>query len=74
MFCSHSLAFAFIHASDRLLINGLDFSLPKAGIVGVIGPNGAGKVRLAFTCERARTIVLSLKKNHICLGSVVNTH
>ena len=29
---------------DRLLIDNLDFSLPKAGIVGVIGPNGAGKV------------------------------
>ena len=30
---------------DRLLIDGLNFSLPAAGIVGVIGPNGAGKVR-----------------------------
>eukprot|EP00978_Attheya_sp_CCMP212_P012728 scaffold31860_cov49-Attheya_sp.AAC.1 len=30
---------------DRLLIDDLEFSLPKAGIVGVIGPNGAGKVR-----------------------------
>jgi len=26
---------------DRMLIDGLDFSLPPAGIVGVIGPNGA---------------------------------
>jgi ATPase subunit of ABC transporter with duplicated ATPase domains len=26
---------------DRLLIDGLSFSLPPAGIVGVIGPNGA---------------------------------
>jgi sulfate-transporting ATPase len=28
---------------DRLLMKGLDFSLPQAGIVGVIGPNGAGE-------------------------------
>ena len=28
---------------DRVLIDGLSFSLPKAGIVGVIGPNGAGQ-------------------------------
>jgi ATPase subunit of ABC transporter with duplicated ATPase domains len=27
---------------DRLLIDDLNFSLPKAGIVGVVGPNGAG--------------------------------
>mmetsp|Transcript_4771 Transcript_4771/g.7255 ORF Transcript_4771/g.7255 Transcript_4771/m.7255 type:complete len:648 (-) Transcript_4771:1398-3341(-) len=31
---------------DRLLIDGLDFSLPKAGIVGIVGPNGAGKSTL----------------------------
>ncbi|HKV66528.1 MAG TPA: energy-dependent translational throttle protein EttA [Gaiellales bacterium] len=31
---------------DRLLIEGLDFSLPAGGIVGVIGPNGAGKTTL----------------------------
>jgi ATP-binding cassette ChvD family protein len=31
---------------DRTLIHGLDFSLPKAGIVGVIGPNGVGKTTL----------------------------
>jgi ATP-binding cassette ChvD family protein len=31
---------------DRLLIDGLDFRLPKGGIVGVIGPNGAGKTTL----------------------------
>jgi energy-dependent translational throttle protein EttA len=31
---------------DRLLIDNLTFSLPRAGIVGVIGPNGAGKTTL----------------------------
>ena len=31
---------------DKVLIEDLTFSLPKAGIVGVIGPNGAGKTTL----------------------------
>jgi ATP-binding cassette ChvD family protein len=31
---------------DRQLIEGLNFSLPPGGIVGVIGPNGAGKSTL----------------------------
>ena len=31
---------------DRLLIDGMSFSLPPGGIVGVIGPNGAGKTTL----------------------------
>ena len=31
---------------DRLLIEDLDFKLPRGGIVGVIGPNGAGKTTL----------------------------
>jgi ATP-binding cassette ChvD family protein len=31
---------------DKLLFNGLSFSLPRAGIVGVVGPNGVGKSTL----------------------------
>src|SRR4051795_438319 len=31
---------------DRLLIDGLSFALPPAGIVGLIGANGAGKTTL----------------------------
>ncbi len=31
---------------DRLLIDGLNFRLPRAGIVGVIGANGTGKTTL----------------------------
>jgi ATPase subunit of ABC transporter with duplicated ATPase domains len=31
---------------DRVLIDGLTFTLPPGGIVGIIGPNGAGKTTL----------------------------
>ncbi|MGF9663101.1 energy-dependent translational throttle protein EttA [Arthrobacter crystallopoietes] len=34
---------------DRQLIDGLSFSLPRNGIVGVIGPNGVGKTTLFKT-------------------------
>jgi ATP-binding cassette ChvD family protein len=35
--------------ADRILIDGLSFSLPRNGIVGVIGPNGVGKTTLFKT-------------------------
>src|SRR5882762_1338822 len=31
---------------DNLLVDGLNFTLPRGGIVGVIGPNGAGKTTM----------------------------
>lgn len=34
---------------DRMLIDGLSFSLPRNGIVGIIGPNGVGKTTLFKT-------------------------
>jgi ATP-binding cassette ChvD family protein len=34
---------------DRILIDGLSFSLPPNGIVGIIGPNGVGKTTLFKT-------------------------
>jgi len=44
---------------ERLLIDGLQFSLPKAGIVGVVGPNGAGMLYILFT-RQLRTCVLHI--------------
>jgi ATP-binding cassette ChvD family protein len=40
---AHGVSKAF---GERLLFDGLDFTLPPNGIVGVIGPNGAGKTTL----------------------------
>ncbi|HET8603309.1 MAG TPA: energy-dependent translational throttle protein EttA [Marmoricola sp.] len=40
---THDLVKGF---DDRVLIDGLSFTLPRAGIVGVIGPNGVGKTTL----------------------------
>jgi ATP-binding cassette ChvD family protein len=34
---------------ERLLVEGLSFSLPRGGIVGIIGPNGVGKTTLFRT-------------------------
>ncbi len=53
---------------DRLLIDDLSFSLPRAGIVGIIGPNGAGKT----TLFRMLTGVESPDSGAIKVGSSVD--
>ncbi len=40
---------------DRLLLEGMTFSLPPGGIIGVIGPNGAGKTTLFRMITGAET-------------------
>jgi energy-dependent translational throttle protein EttA len=52
---------------DRLLIDALSFSLPRAGIVGIIGPNGAGKT----TLFRMITDAESPDRGTIAIGSSV---
>jgi energy-dependent translational throttle protein EttA len=52
---------------DRLLIDALSFSLPRAGIVGIIGPNGAGKT----TLFRMITGAESPDRGTIAVGSSV---
>ena len=41
---------------DRVLIDGLSFSLPRNGIVGIIGPNGVGKSTLFKTIVGLETL------------------
>ena len=43
---AHALKKGF---GDRVLIDGLSFSLPPGGIVGIMGPNGVGKTTLFKT-------------------------
>jgi sulfate-transporting ATPase len=40
---AHNVSKAY---GDKLLVEGMNFAIPKAGIVGIIGPNGAGKSTL----------------------------
>lgn len=48
---------------DRMLMNNLEFQMPKAGIVGVIGPNGAGKV--CMTLNSFQYIVCHVYLSHV---------
>ncbi|MGH9191855.1 MAG: energy-dependent translational throttle protein EttA [Acidimicrobiales bacterium] len=52
---------------DRLLIDDLSFSLPRAGMVGIIGPNGAGKT----TLSRMLTGAESPDRGAITIGASV---
>ena len=52
---------------DRLLIENLNFNLPRGGIVGVIGPNGAGKSTLF-------KMLMGIEKpdnGELCIGETV---
>ena len=61
---------------ERLLIEDLTFSLPRAGIVGVVGPNGAGKTTLFRMIVDAATGVgspeLQTDAGTLTIGSTVD--
>ena len=61
---------------DKLLFEGLSFSLPPAGIVGVIGPNGAGKTilfRMIMGVEKSETGSFNVGET-VKLGYVDQSH
>lgn len=61
---------------DRLLFEGLSFTLPPAGIVGVIGPNGAGKTtlfRMIMGAEQADSGTFSVGDT-VKIGYVDQSH
>ncbi len=61
---------------DRLLFEGLNFTLPPAGIVGVIGPNGAGKTtlfRMIMGAEKADAGSFSVGET-VKIGYVDQSH
>ncbi|MFZ4521156.1 MAG: energy-dependent translational throttle protein EttA [Bacteroidales bacterium] len=61
---------------DKLLFEGLNFSLPPAGIVGVIGPNGAGKTtlfRMIMNAEHSDTGSFKVGET-VKLGYVDQSH
>jgi sulfate-transporting ATPase len=53
---------------DRLLIEDLSFTLPRAGIVGIIGPNGAGKT----TLFKMLTAQESVDEGTVTIGETVD--
>ena len=61
---------------DKLLFEGLNFSLPPAGVVGIIGPNGAGKTtlfRLIINAEKTDSGTFRVGET-VKLGYVDQTH
>ena len=61
---------------DKLLFEGLEFSLPPNGIVGVIGPNGAGKTtlfRMIMGQEKATNGTFKIGET-VTLGYVDQAH
>jgi ATPase subunit of ABC transporter with duplicated ATPase domains len=61
---------------DKLLFEGLEFSLPPNGIVGIIGPNGAGKTtlfRMIMQLEKASSGTFKIGDT-VVLGYVDQAH